>query len=368
MAPDEVQAAQIVLPCVELDETLDFFTERLGFRVAAIYPADDPSVVVISGYGLRIQLQRGGDGAPGVVRLLCSDPAAVSDGATELTAPNGTRIELVDADPPILVPPVQPSFVLSRNGDRASWGKGRAGMRYRDLVPDRQGGSFIASHIQIPDGGPAPDCVHYHKVRFQMIYCYKGWVRVVYEDQGQPFVLQSGDCVLQPPRIRHRVLESSTGLEVIEVGSPAEHETLGDLEMTLPTTEVKPERDFGGQRFLRHEAAKAAWQPFRLEGFEYRDVGIAAATDGLAGVRVARLTGTPSRAGCSHDAELLFHFVLEGGLTLHYEGRDAERLAAGDSFVLPAAKRYAFEDCSQELELLEVTLPAEFQTSLHVGS
>jgi quercetin dioxygenase-like cupin family protein len=364
-AGDRVQAAQIVLPCAELDQTLDFFTDRLGFRVAAIYPADKPSVVVISGYGLRIQLVRGAEGAPGVVRLLCDDPSAVGDGATELTAPNGTRIELVDADPPIVVPPVQPSFVLTRVSDEASWGTGRAGMRYRDLIPDRQGGSFIASHIRIPDGGPVPDYVHFHKVRFQMIYCYKGWVRVVYEDQGQPFVMQAGDCVLQPPRIRHRVLESSPGLEVIEIGCPAEHETFGDLEMGLPTEEVIPDRDFSGQRFVRHEAAKARWQPFRLEGFEYRDIGIADATDGLAGVRVVRVSGKPSRMASSHDGELLFNFVLEGGLTLRYEDRDAERLAAGDSFVVPASKHYAFDDCSDELEILEVSLPAEIRTMYH---
>ncbi len=66
------------------------------------------------------------------------------------------------------------------------------------------------------------------QVRFQMIFCAKGWVRVVYEDQGKfkpiqsdlnqifnlwlilkgdSFIMNAGDCVLQPPRIRHRVLE-----------------------------------------------------------------------------------------------------------------------------------------------------------------
>ncbi len=131
--------AQVVLPCGELNETLGFFTDRLGFRVDAIYPADEPSVAVVSGYGLRIELKRGGSGEPGVLRLLASDPSAF--GASVLTAPNGTRIEIVDADPPLVVPPVVPSFVLSENGDRARWGTGRAGMRYRDLVPDRQGGA-----------------------------------------------------------------------------------------------------------------------------------------------------------------------------------------------------------------------------------
>ena len=108
-------------------------------------------------------------------------------------------------------------------------------MQYRDLIPDRQGGRYIASHIRIPDGGPVPDYVHFHEIRFQLIYCYRGWVRVVYEDQGEPFVMNAGDCVLQPPLIRHRVLESSAGLEVVEIGVPAVHATHVDHERALPT-------------------------------------------------------------------------------------------------------------------------------------
>ena len=46
-------------------------------------------------------------------------------------------------------------------------------MRYRDLIP-RLGGRFIASHILIDQGGPVSDYVHFHSVRFQMIYCHNG--------------------------------------------------------------------------------------------------------------------------------------------------------------------------------------------------
>ncbi len=349
-------AAEIVLPCADLTATLAFFVERLGFRVDAISPADDPSTAVISAYGLRARLQRGAAGAPGVLRLLCHDPAAFAGGATELVAPNGTRIELVDANPPLVLPPIAASFVLTRASDGA-WIEGRAGMRYRDLVPDRQAGRVIASHIQIPNGGPVPDYVHFHKVRFQMIFCKQGWVRVVYEDQGPPFVLRAGDCVLQPPQIRHRVLESSPGLEVIELGSPAHHETFADHDMQLPTANVRPDRRFGEQRFVRHEAASATWRPWRHEGFEVRDTGLAAATNGVGGAGVVCALGTASAKMTSHDAELVFAFVLRGAITLRREGHTDERLTEGDSFVIPAATKYALADAA-DLELLDVTLPA----------
>src|SRR5262245_50397922 len=124
-------------------------------------------------------------------------------------------------------------FVISRlNATNDAWYVGRAGMEYRDLIPGRLGGRFIASHIRIPGGGETPDYVHYHKALFQMIYCKAGWVRVVYEDQGPPFALEAGDCVLQPPEIRHRVLESSPGLEV-KIGRASCRESVGSLGVVV---------------------------------------------------------------------------------------------------------------------------------------
>lgn len=360
----QIEAAEVVLPCPELDPTLKFFTDRLGFRIDAIFPADDPAVAELSGHGLRLRLQRGDRRPPGVLRLL-SREAGAFEGARELTAPNGTVIEIEQADPPLTLPPVNQTFVLQKIAGNAKWGVGRAGMLYRDLIPDRQGGRFIASHIKIPDGGPVPDYVHFHKIRFQMIYCYRGWVRLVYEDQGQPFIMNAGDCVLQPPQIRHRVLECSPGLEVIEIGCPAEHMTCVDHVIPLPTGALKPERDFGGQRFVHHVAATAPWRPWRLEGFEARDIGIAAATDGLAGVNVARVAGAVPVQPLSHDGEFLFLFVLEGGATLQVEGRAPERVEAGDSFVIPAGMKHALADCAPGLELLEVSLPAALPVTRH---
>lgn len=350
-----VRAAEVVLPCEALEVTQAFFAERLGFRVDAVFPADDPRVAVMSGHGVRIRLVRGAEGAPGRLRLSCADPAALADGAREIVAPNGTRVELVLADPPLELPALVPSFTIVRAG-YGVWIEGRAGMRYRDLAPGRQNGRFIASRIRIDAGGPVPDYVHFHKVRFQMIYCAKGWVKVVYEDQGPPFVLREGDCVLQPPGIRHRVLESSPGLEVIEIGSPADHETFADHELELPTASVLPERDFGGQRFVRHEAAHAAWHRRPSGGLEMRDLGIGAATRGVASAHVARLGEGSGPATLESGAELSFLFVLQGRATLRCEGRDPERLSEGDAVVVPPAMRHAIGEAAEPTHLLLVSI------------
>lgn len=190
--------------CDDLDREIESL-QKDGFRLDMIKPADAPR---------EVQLSKNGE----IVRLVL-------------------RRELIKT----------PAEGGSQNG----WVTGRAGMMYRDLTVDRIGGMMAVSHIRLTEGGEVPDYVHYHKIEFQMIRCIAGRIKVVYEDQGEPFWLEPGDWVIQPPEIRHRVLECEAGSEVIEISMPAEHETWVDHDMTLPTSEHRPERDFNGQRFVR---------------------------------------------------------------------------------------------------------------------
>ena len=153
---ENIQTAEILLPCNNLDETLQFFTDKLGFKMESIAPAENPSLAVISGYGIRIRLEPGNNPDPGSINLLCSDPASVDDGKLKLTAPNGTCVNLIEVDLPLNIPNVKQTFVLSKMSDTDQWNEGRAGMLYRDLIPDRQGGYVVASHIRILEGGPVP--------------------------------------------------------------------------------------------------------------------------------------------------------------------------------------------------------------------
>jgi quercetin dioxygenase-like cupin family protein len=364
LAPAGIRAAEIVLPSHTIAADVAFF-ERLGFRLDTIYPADDPAVATLSGHGLGIRLDRSVPQAPGVIYLLCDDPAAVANGTRSLTSPGGVRIELVEAQPPLVTPPAEHVFMVRRLVDGAPWVIGRAGMQYRDLIPGRLGGSIIASHIRIPDAGPVPDMVHYHTVGFQLIYCYTGWVRLVYEDQGPPFILAAGDCVIQPPKIRHRVLEASDNLQVIEVGVPAEHVTTLDHEMTLPTPERNPSRTFDGQTFCRSESSAATWTRWRVPGFLVRETGIASATRGVASVQVARPADSIEPVVTSHTSDILFTFVLSGAVTLWADGHGSHVLSAGDAFVVPPQLKTAFADATADLSLLEVSLPGVFETVVH---
>lgn len=347
---------RVLVPCEQLEDNLQFFTATLGMRIERISPADAPREVDLSGGGLAVRLVRSEATDAGSAVALELD-ATVDLRPGTLRAPNGTRVDIVERTMRYQLPDLAPELVISRVADAHGFGAGRAGMGYRDLIPSRLGGRFIASHILIADGGDVPDYAHFHRVRFQLIYCRRGWVEVVYEDQGEPFVLEPGDCVIQPPEIRHEVLRSSAGLEVVEIGCPAEHDTFADHDITLPTGRLHPERKFSGQRFVRHVAAAAVWEPWRRTGWEMRCAQIAVATEGLAEVRTIRPTPQVAPTPVwTHGAEFCFYFVLEGRVTFHVNGQ-AEVLAGADSVTVPADLAHAWSSPSPDLQLLEVLMP-----------
>ena len=356
--PDATRA-EIRLPTQELRNDLPFYTKVLGMRLDMIYPADNPEVAVLSGHGLRIRIQKGAPEAPGTIRIL-TDDASFAEGKRALTAPNGTRIEIDALNPPLVLPKTEHAFVVRRLADQAPWVIGRAGMEYRDLIPTRLGGAMIASHIRVPDG-PVPDMVHFHKVGFQLIFCVAGWVDVLYEDQGGKLRIAAGDCFIQPPGIRHKVLHSE-GVQVVEIGVPAEHVTEIDHDMNLPTPYFRPDRVWDGQRFVHSLAAKGTYAPFRIPGFEARDTLIHQNTGGVASVMVARPTGPAPWT--KHDGDILFTFVLSGEMTLEGEGKDPYRLSPGDAFVIPPGMATRYSDTTADLELLEVSLPGTPVTTI----
>ena len=336
-----------------------FLIDQLGFRLDMIMPADAPRIALVSGHGIHLRLEQSAGRSTPLSPITLRLPHALKP-RCESMAEIPDAIAIAFEDPPLSglsVTPVDRPIVC-RLDEGSSWGVGRAGMQYRDLIPGRLDGSIIASHIRILEGGPVDDYVHYHKVGVQLIYCRRGWVRVVYEDQGEPFVMQAGDCVLQPPTIRHRVLESSAGLEVIELGTPAEHETWRDHDLTLPTSSINPLRVFNGQRFVRHIAADAEWVSV-ADGITYRDSGISAATERVAGARVLKLAGTPENPihHASQTATFRFFFVLDGKVESTSYGDDSLSLGTNDAWALPSHRSYSMQTTTTT-ELLEISLPA----------
>ena len=302
------------LVCADFNPALDLL-RSLGMRLDLVYPADDPHTAILTRDGMRLRLTSRPDAPP----------------------------------PPAGLPEFQPEFVVTTAGSES--GEGRAGMQYRDLIPSRLGGRYIASHITIPEGGPVADWVHFHRIAVQLICVRRGWVRIVYEDQGEPFVMAAGDLVLQPPGIRHRVLESSPRLEVVEITSPALHETFADHDMALPNGDAGTARDFNGQHFLHHLAAASPWMEWH--GAQAQATGVGDATGGLAEARILRPGASPVIAVPPHEGELVFGFLLEGSVRLdHGEGHS---LGPADAFVMPPGEAWRMSEASDDFRLLHVT-------------
>lgn len=305
--------------CTDFDAALEQLRSK-GARLEVIWPADAPHSAILTHEGRQLRLTARPDAPP----------------------PSGA------------LPAFQPDFVLTRARTEAA--AGRAGMGYRDLIPSRLGGHTIASHITISEGGPVADWVHYHRIAFQLIVVRRGWVRVVYEDQGAPFVMAAGDMVLQPPGIRHRVLEASAGLEVVEITCPAVHETFADHALTLPNDRVAPERSWEGQHFLHHVAAAAPWTAWH--GGEAQVAALCAATGGLAEARILRPGASAEIAVPPHDGELVFGFVLEGTARLDVDGDHI--LGPADAFTIPPGRPWRLTTLSADFRLLHVaTRPLE---------
>jgi mannose-6-phosphate isomerase-like protein (cupin superfamily) len=296
--------SETVIPSKDLEEDIDRYL-RMGYRMEMIMPADAPREVLLtkSGEGVRLRSK------------------------------NRQR---------------------NSNSDYAT---GRAGMMYRDLIPDRVGGLMVASHIKLLTDGEVPDYVHYHKIKFQMIYCLRGRIRVVYEAQGEPFWLEAGDCVVQPPEIRHRVLESQGLAEVLEITTPAVHETWVDHEICLPTLDVDPNRDFSGQRFVHHIAKDTSWTSLSDQVSQRRCLGMHTATGGLVEADVIR-SAQPNELNVEPpDGHIHFVFVLNGTAQIIDASGDERTIAAGDGFVLQAASSSL--SCSAGFEFLQVILNQE---------
>ena len=355
----------VVLRCVDLDANVSFFVDRLGFRVHLVRPADDPRSIVVDDGSLAVELRRSDVDTPADLVLAPRDGEGASTDPTR--APNGTTVSFhprADRSPgDVDLPDSRPSLsvVAADDGD---FGSGRAGMAYRDLLPDRWGGRFIASHITIADGGDVADWVHFHRIRFQMIFVAAGWVDLVYEDQGEPFRAEAGDCVLQPPGIRHRVLRSSPGLEVVEIGCPAEHDTMADHDLALPTGRVDPDRDFDGQRFVRHVASTAEATPWIVDGWTVRDTGIGEATGGLAGAVV--LTARPGDSEASgpssavtHDDEFVMLVGLSGRACVHVADSSTVEMTPRSSIALPPGAVWSWSEVDDGHEALLVSLGAD---------
>ena len=115
-------------------------------------------------------------------------------------------------------------------------------------------------------------------------------------------------------------------------------------------------------------AVTSAKQPDYVEGrrsfFKYRDLGVKAASNGWMRAQLTTaLTGMTQPTGWHyHVCEGQFVYTLKGWVELAFEDGSKCRLEAGDSCFIPGGVKHNEIGTSDDLEILEISLPGEIGT------
>jgi len=99
--------------------------------------------------------------------------------------------------------------------------------KYRDLGIAKATGGLAQAHV-IHLIAPCTDEVrkrHTHAVELQLVYVLKGWVKNEFDGHGEQ-LMREGTCWLQPPNIKHTVLDYSDDCELLEIIVPAKFDTV----------------------------------------------------------------------------------------------------------------------------------------------
>ena len=111
-------------------------------------------------------------------------------------------------------------------------------------------------------------------------------------------------------------------------------------------------------------------EDFKADGLrayaQYRDLGVAEASSGVARAHVIRLIGPCEPEIVSklhfHDVDFQMVYVLKGWVKTYMEGIGETMFNEGSSWTQPSRIKHLIMDYSDDVELLEVILPADFKT------
>ena len=98
----------------------------------------------------------------------------------------------------------------------------------------------------------------------------------------------------------------------------------------------------------------------------YRDLGLAPATGGMVQAHVIRMTKpfTPGEVDIPHyhDVDFQMVFVLKGWFQSEFEGEGVHPFREGSCLIQPPRIKHTVRGYSDDCELLEIVLPADFET------
>ncbi|MEZ5659729.1 MAG: cupin domain-containing protein [Burkholderiaceae bacterium] len=116
--------------------------------------------------------------------------------------------------------------------------------------------------------------------------------------------------------------------------------------------------------FTVQHAADASFERGLRAFFEYRDLGMERATKGKVTASIIRAVPGTEFVGKRHRhlTEFQMVYVLKGWIEFDYQGHGVERLVAGSCVYQPPGIEHTEIGHSDDLELLEIVMPADFGT------
>ncbi len=124
--------------------------------------------------------------------------------------------------------------------------------------------------------------------------------------------------------------------------------------------------DRPAQRFAVSHLNESDFKTGGLRSYSaYRDLGVAAATQGLATGHVIRMTAPfteEQRQKHHHNVEFQLVYVLKGWFKNEFEGEGVHVMTEGSCWIQPPGIRHSVLGWSDDCELLEIILPATHET------
>jgi uncharacterized RmlC-like cupin family protein len=115
-------------------------------------------------------------------------------------------------------------------------------------------------------------------------------------------------------------------------------------------------------------ADDAGWTTKGLRAFlEYRDLGLAEATDGRVGATIGRAIRAyePGSGAPRHTHDVGFHviFVMRGWFRSEFEGLGEVVLRAGDCLSYAGEIPQQHIEYSDDFQVMQITTPADYKTT-----
>ena len=131
-----------------------------------------------------------------------------------------------------------------------------------------------------------------------------------------------------------------------------------------PDTTLMPTQATPGLKVGHARSAEPVLVKGRREFFTYRDLGVADASAGTMRAQVMSSTQGLSRptGWHYHECDGQFIYILKGWVELEFEDGRTLKVEEGDSLFIPGYLRHNETRTSDEMEILEVSIPGELGT------